>query len=81
MPNPEKEKKKQQRRGDGSGGIVCPSKQGIFPIKDFVHIALVKGLFCLLALPVIQELGKSLIFHNLLQRIPISCANNTSINV
>lgn len=26
------------------------SKQGIFPIKDFVHIALVKGLFCLLAL-------------------------------
>lgn len=39
------------------------SKQGIFPIKDFAHIALVKGLF--LPSVMIQESGKSPIFHNL----------------
>lgn len=52
--------------------------------EDFVHIALVKGLFYLLAQPVIQELRKSLIFHTIccnssllqLQIIPPSTAES-----
>lgn len=79
MPNPEKEK----NNNVGVMEVVelyVQVNKGFSPIKDFVHIALVKGLFCLLALPVIQEPGKSLIFHNLLQYMPIPCANNTSIN-
>lgn len=75
MPIPEK-----KLSSYGSGGIAYSSKHGIFPIKDFVPIALVKGLFCLLALPVIQELKIPHIPHNLLQPIPIPTANNTSIN-
>lgn len=68
--------------------MVYSSKHGIFPIKDFVHIALVKGLFSLLALPVIQELRKSLIFHTIccnpslyqLQIIPPSTAESDNLD-
>lgn len=73
---------------NGSGGIVCPSKHGISSIEDFVHIALVKGLFCLLALPMSQELRKSLIFHPIccnssllqLQIIPPSTAESDNLD-
>lgn len=76
-----KKKKKKILGSNRSVRNVCWSKHGIFPIKDFIHIALVKGLFCLLALPLIQELRKSPhILHNLLQRVPAATANNTSIS-
>lgn len=60
MPIPEK-----NLSSNESARILCSSKHGICSIKDFVHIALVKGLCCLLALPMTQELRKSLIFHTI----------------
>lgn len=53
-----------------------------FPsIKDFIHIALVKGLFCLLAPPPHPGAEKiPHILHNLLQRVPAAPANNTPIS-
>lgn len=76
--------KKHTLSKNGDGVTACPSKHGIFSIEDFVHIALVRGLFYLLAQPVIQELRKSLIFHTIccnssllqLQIIPPSTAES-----
>lgn len=44
------------------------------PVEDFVHIALVGGLFCLSALPLSQELRKSLVFHTI-------CCNSSSLQL
>lgn len=73
---------------NGSCGIVCPSKHGIFPIEDFIPTALVGGLFCLLGLPMSQKLRKSLLFHTIccksslpeLQIIPPSTAESDTLD-
>lgn len=61
---------------------------GIFPIEDFIPTALVGGLFCLLVLPMSQELRKSLVFHTIccdsslpeLQIIPPSTAEPDNLD-